>query len=64
MLRLAILVATLLIAALSLLVGVLVALGVAWMAVAVPVLFMLGVAAAVVALWRRVRPQRPSEPGE
>ena len=64
MLRLAILLATLLIAALSLLVGVLVALGVAWMAIAVPVLFMLGLAAAVVAVWRRVRPQPPSEPRE
>jgi hypothetical protein len=62
MLRLVILIVTLCMAALGLLVGVVVALGVAWMTVAVPVLLLLGLAAALVAVRRWVWPQRPDDP--
>ena len=58
MLRLIILLATLVIATIGLLVGVVVTLGVAWMAVAVPILLLLGAAAAVAGVWRRVRARR------
>ena len=64
MLRLVILVATLVIAALSLLVGVVVALGVAWLAVAVPVLLLLGLAGALAGVWRQLGVQRIDKLGD
>ena len=58
MLRLIILLATLVIATIGLLVGVVVTLGVAWMAVAVPILLLLGAAAAGAGVRRPVRARR------
>jgi hypothetical protein len=56
-LRLVIVLATATLAAIGLIVGVVVALGVAWIAVALPVLLLLGLAAALVALRRRLWPR-------
>jgi hypothetical protein len=63
MFRLVIVLVTAILAALGLLVAVVVALGVAWIAVALPVLLLLGLAAGLVAARRRLWP-RPSEPPE
>ncbi len=58
MLRFLIVLVTAGLAALGLVVGVVIALGVAWIAVALPVLLLLGLAAGLVAVWRRLRPRR------
>ena len=58
MLRLLILLAAAIIAALGLVVGVAIAVGVAWIAVALPVVLLLGLAAAVMAVGRRLWPRR------
>ncbi len=62
MLRLVFILVTAAVAALGLVVGVTIALGVAWIAVALPVLLLLGLAAGLVAVWRRLRPRRPDAP--
>jgi hypothetical protein len=59
MLRLVLLLAAATLAALGLVVGVTIALGVAWIAVALPVVLLLGLAAAVMAVGRRLWPRRP-----
>jgi hypothetical protein len=61
MLRLVIVLVTAIMAALGLVVAVVVALGVAWIAVAVPVLLLLGLAAGLVSVRRRLWP-RPGDP--
>ena len=48
--------------AVGLVVGVVVALGVAWIAVAVPVVLLLGLAAGLVAVRRRLWPRGPGNP--
>jgi len=58
MLRLLVLLAAAIITALGLVVGVAIALGVAWIAVALPVVLLLGLAAAVMAVRRRLWPRR------
>jgi hypothetical protein len=58
MLRLLLLLVAATIAALGLVVGVVIALGVAWIAVALPVVLLLGLAAVVVAVGRRLWPRR------
>jgi hypothetical protein len=63
MLRLVVVLATALLAALTLVVGVVMALGVAWMAVAVPVVVLLGVLGGLVAIRRRLWP-RPDDPAD
>jgi hypothetical protein len=62
MIRLVIVLLTATLAALGLIVGVVVALGVAWIAVALPVLLLLGLAAALVALRRRLWPRADDPP--
>lgn len=62
MLRLAIVLVTVILAALGLVVGVVIALGVAWIAVALPVLLLLGLAAGLVAVRRRLWPRRSGDP--
>ena len=62
MIRLVIVLLTAALAALGLIVGVVVALGVAWIAVALPVLLLLGLAAALVALRRRLWPRADDPP--
>jgi hypothetical protein len=62
MIRLAIVLLTALLAALGLIVGVVVALGVAWIAVALPVLLLLGLAAGLVAVRRRLWPRADDPP--
>jgi hypothetical protein len=61
MLRFVIVLVTAALAALTLVVGVVIALGVAWIAVALPVLLLLGLAAGLVAIRRRLWP-RPGNP--
>lgn len=63
MLRLVIVLVTAIMAALGLVVAVVVALGVAWIAVALPVLLLVGPAGGLVATRRRLWPQ-PGEPPE
>ena len=63
MLRLVIVLVTAIMAALGLVIAVVVALGVAWIAVAVPVVLLLGLAGGLVAACRRLWP-RPDEPPE
>jgi hypothetical protein len=63
MLRIVIVLVTAMLAALTLVVGVVIALGVAWIAVALPVLLLLGLAAGLVALRRRLWPRRGDPPG-
>lgn len=62
MLRLVIVLVTATLAVLGLIVGVVVALGVAWIAVALPVLLLLGVAAGLVAARRRLWPRFEDPP--
>ena len=62
MLRLVIVLVTVALATLGLIVGVVVALGVAWIAVAVPVLLLLGRVAALVAARRRLWPRLEDPP--
>lgn len=64
MLRLVIVVVTVTLAALGLIVGVVVALGVAWIAVALPVLVLLGLVAGLVAARRRLWPRLDDDPPE
>lgn len=62
MLRLAIVLVTAVLAALGLIVGVVVALGVAWIAVALPVVILLGLIAGLVAIRRRLWPRAGDPP--
>jgi hypothetical protein len=62
MLRFLIVLVTAIMAALGLVVAVIIALGVAWIAVALPVLLLLGLAGGLLAARRRLWPRRPGEP--
>jgi hypothetical protein len=62
MLRLVIVLVTATLAVLGLIVGVVVALGVAWIAIALPVLLLLGVAAGLVAARRWLWPRFEDPP--
>lgn len=61
MLRLGIVLATVVLAAVGLVIGVVIALGVAWIAVALPVLLLLGVAGGLVAARRRLWPRQSDD---
>ncbi len=61
-LRVLMLLLTALMAASGLVVGVVVALGVAWIAVAIPVLILIGLGTGVVALRHRLGGHRPRDP--
>jgi hypothetical protein len=62
MLRLVIVLVTAALAALGLVVGVVIALGVAWIAVALPVVLLLGLVGGLVAVRRRLWPRRCGDP--
>lgn len=64
MLRLLIVLVTVLMAAGGLVVGVVVALGVAWIAVALPVLILLGLAGGVLAVWHWLWPRGSENPSD
>jgi len=59
-LRVLLLAFTVVMTVITLAVGVSVMLGVAWLAVAIPVLVLLGLIAAARALWRRYRKTKPT----
>ena len=62
MLRLLIVLVTALMAALGLVVAVVIALGVAWIAVALPVLLLFGLVGGLMAVRRRLWPPRSGDP--